>query len=105
MGPKTKKLVKRLEETVDLLRSHGEERWAQWLSEDAARLRSGDSYGVTHLLSAYGGMGSLNDLIICPENGHRIKKKDVKRVNKRFQALKSEVYDLANQVKREAVFD
>ena len=45
-----------------LLRSHSEDRWATWLDADAERIASGDGYGVEHLLRAFGGMGSLNDV-------------------------------------------
>jgi hypothetical protein len=44
-----------------LLRDSGPEHWATWLEKDARLIRQKDLYGVEHVLSAYGGMGSLND--------------------------------------------
>jgi hypothetical protein len=36
--------------------------WADWVETDSERVRGGDFCGVEHFLSAFGGMGSLNDL-------------------------------------------
>ncbi len=50
-----------LEETSGLLEANHDRRWAKWLREDAAALRSGNLRGAEHFLSAFGGMGSLID--------------------------------------------
>jgi len=85
-----------LDELTALLRSHGEEHWSYWLERDAELIRHGDRGGVEHLLSAYGGMGSLNDIYLCPENGSRILARDVGTVNQQLQGLLSEAFRLAS---------
>ena len=45
---------------------------AKWISMDLDRWEIEKS--VRHHSSAYGGMGSLNDLIICTENKHSVTK-------------------------------
>jgi hypothetical protein len=52
-----------LDETVSVLRKSSEyEFWAKWLETDSERLRAGDSGAVAHILSAYGGAGSINEV-------------------------------------------
>jgi hypothetical protein len=53
-------LAQMLDQAEALLRSYGQVRWAEWLTKDERLIRSLDGYGLEHLLSAYGGMGSLN---------------------------------------------
>jgi hypothetical protein len=62
-------------ELAALLRAEGHEKWARWLDTDARRIDAGDIYGLQHLLSAFGGMGSLSDLHVAgadPQRGQRI---------------------------------
>ena len=99
MANKTEKLIGLLEETIELLRSYGVNPWADWLSRDVEYLKDKDLYGIEHLLSAYGGMGSFTDVFICPENGHNIQKSDVEKVNQRLNNLQNEIYLLAKQIK------
>ena len=99
MNNETQKLIDLLEETANLLRSHGVDYWADWLSRDMARLKDGDCYSVEHLLSAYGGMGSFTDVFICPENGDRIQKNEVIRVNRRLDELRGAIYGVAERIK------
>jgi hypothetical protein len=90
-----------LEALTALLKRYGVNHWAKWLAGDLVRIKSGDAGGIDHLLSAYGGMGSFNDVYICPENGHVIVADEIKSVNDNFAELKSEVYALAFAIKRE----
>jgi hypothetical protein len=57
----TSVLAKDLEEIAALLEQDGDQHWSAWLRRDAADLREGDSRGAHHFLSAFGGMGSIND--------------------------------------------
>jgi hypothetical protein len=92
MGPKTAKLVSLLDSASLVLRSSGEEYWATWLEKDAALLRARDFEGIEHLLRAFGGMGSINDLVLHPINGHRIAESDVAKINESLRALLSEAW-------------
>ena len=98
MKPKTQALLEALDELVTIFESHGEQHWSQWIRGDAAELRRGNLEGVRHFLSAFGGMGSLNDRYLCPENGDRITKAEVATVAARLSELRSEAWSLAREV-------
>jgi len=104
MGPKTVELLQLLQDTIELLQGYGE-RWADWMYKSRRRIKAGDLSGVTLLLKAYGGMASFSDLVIHPLNGHDVKADEVEQVNERLQHLRHRMYELAIQIKREAVID
>jgi len=94
-SPPPSTLAAVLRELHALLRDHGEKQWMEWVQTDLRYLEKGDGYGAEHFLRAFGGMGSLSDLIICPENGHSIAATQVDLVNSRLQSLRSRAYELA----------
>ena len=96
IGPKTSRLVALLDEMGVVLRQLDQAHWAAWVSESARRLRQSDFSGITHLLGAYGGMGSFNDIL--PE---LVGEKPDQRV-KRARQLRSEAWDLAEEIRHEA---
>ena len=104
MGPKTAELLQLLQDTIELLEQYGKD-WADWMQRSRRKIKAGDLSGVTWLLKAYGGMASFNDLVIHPLNGHDVKADEVSQVNERLQDLRHRMYELAVQVKREAVMD
>lgn len=85
----------------ELLRRYGEMHWAEWVIRDRQRIQDGEAYGAEHLLSAYGGMGSLNDVVIDPRNGHRIAEEDISAANERLRQLSSRTYTAAMRLKVE----
>jgi hypothetical protein len=103
MGPKTTELVSLLDSVTALLRSCGEEHWASCLEKDVARMRASDFGGIEHFLAAFGGMGSISDLVLHPINGHRLAESEIAPVNERVRALVSRTWELAKQVRNEAV--
>lgn len=82
-----------LEVTIRLLDAVGEEHWAAWLREDLRFWR--ESEDTRHHLSAYGGMGSINDVWLCQRNGHRVTDAQEPWVNELFQAFKGQCHTLA----------
>lgn len=88
-------LVSTLDDTLALLQSCGERHWAKWLAGDRAAIASGSTSAISHLLSAFGGMGSFNDLYLSPANGHVLAEADVSTVNANLDSLRSRLYDLA----------
>jgi uncharacterized protein DUF6966 len=100
MGNDASELEATLEEIVELLLAHGEKHWRAWLARDLDLIRAGDLYGVEHLLSAYGGMGSFTDLFLCPENGHAIARSEVDSANDTLRHLSSKAWELARGVQR-----
>ncbi|MBX8575695.1 DUF6966 domain-containing protein [Pseudomonas cichorii] len=64
MSTKTEELIRLLDELIAVLESDDEEHWSQWMRDARARLADSDPSGITKLRSAYGGMGSFNDLML-----------------------------------------
>jgi len=93
-------LAHMLDQAEALLRSYEQVRWAEWLAKDARLIRSLDGYGVKHLLSAYGGMSSLNDVVSQRSNGGVGVLIDAGD-NERFDKLRSEIYGLASRLRSE----
>jgi hypothetical protein len=56
------RLVADLSTLHEWLEAVGESHWARWLDSARQQIVAHDGNGLTHLLRAYGGMGSLNDL-------------------------------------------
>jgi hypothetical protein len=84
-----------------LLRRYGEERWASWLDGDAERVRRGDRYGLDHLLTAFGGMGSLNDLMFHRLNGHDITDEEAETANEQLSGHVGRIFRHASHLQRE----
>ena len=93
-------LLSKLVEAIALLDRIGEERWATWLRSDLAHLQRGDANGLNHLLSAYGGMGSLNDLYIDPANGHPVTAAEAVALDAEWRALCNDMYKVARALRR-----
>ncbi|PLC43419.1 hypothetical protein C0Q88_01445 [Ralstonia pickettii] len=93
MSWRVETLTKLLDEAAALLRAYEQTGWAEWLAKDAMRIRCRDGYGIEHLLSAYGGMGSLNDVVLQRSNGVEVTMDF--NDNERFSKLRSEIYELA----------
>ncbi len=72
-----------------------------WLAKDATLIRNGEFYGIEHLLSAFGGMGSLNALVLHPINGHSISDADANQVNEDLQAMLAGICGKARKLARE----
>ena len=95
-------LIKTLDELVQVLEIDGARHWCSWMRNASTRLKNGDSSGVDHLLRAYGGMGSLNDLILgqTTRDGAFGWKPGHVELNERFAALRSKAWQLAQHSRR-----
>ena len=102
MGPKTSDLRDRLRQTSALLNRADESHWAAWMDKSLHRIENSDLSGIDHLLGAYGGIGSFNDLVLIAANGHSVSDADYRSVNDRLDSLRSEMYELACAIRRNA---
>ena len=102
MDSTIKELIETLDELAELLDSDGASRWGSWMSTSAQRLGNGDLSGVEHLLRAYGGMGSINDLILgqTTQNGSFAWKPGYVALNERFESLRNKAWRLAQHIRR-----
>jgi hypothetical protein len=101
MEPKTAQLIAVLEQIIQVLDSDGEKHWRKWMVSARLRLVSSDYSGVEHLLKAYGGMGSFNDLVIGQSmlGGRFSWKAGSQEANEKLNALRSKAYELAQYIK------
>ncbi len=77
-----------------LLDMAGEQYWRDWIQED---IQSWEAHrDVKYHLSAYGGMGSFNDVVITGRRGHNVSDMQEAWVNALFDILKSMCYLLAH---------
>ena len=81
-------LISVLTSLVPFLREFGEQRWVVWIEKSNRRLRDGDLYGAEYLLRAYGGMGSLTDVVV-PQAQSAI-----------FATLRNRAWELARFIQR-----
>jgi len=91
----TAELRSGLDEAIGLLREHGERHWLSWAEGCQRELDAYDSAVLDHILGAYGGMGSFNDLLILSSNGHLIEPEREAVVNDRLWHLRSAIWTTA----------
>lgn len=95
------RLLTELDDLEGLLTAHGERRWAESISRCSTEIRRFQRHGLDSLLSFFGGMGSLNDLIIHPVNGHSVSPDEVSSVNRHLEELRSAIYEDGSALRRE----
>lgn len=96
--PKVEALFSSLEQTEQLLRTHGDKSVAATLKELQARLRRGDWTAIQSTVTeATGGMGSLRDRQLSVANGDAITREDEEAVNARLEELVRQVEQTARQ--------
>jgi len=76
-----------------LLKEVGEDHWLKWIQRDISEWTS--KRNTDHHLSAYGGMGSFNDLVICRANNHNLSEQAEAWIASVFNWLKSLCYFFA----------
>ncbi len=101
MGPLTTDLLETLSRLINLLEGEEELHWASWLRKSKSRIETSDYSGIEYLLSAYGGMGSFSDLVICveAENGFCVVSDKGKSKNELLEQLRGHAWWLANEIK------
>lgn len=102
MGPKTQELIGVLNELASILEGDGNAHWSGWIQNARTRLLNSDYSGIEYLLSAYGGMGSLNDVVLGQsyKEGVFAWKPEHIKLNEKFTALSSKAWELADAIKR-----
>ncbi|CAL8975390.1 hypothetical protein CELL_02037 [Cellulomonas sp. T2.31MG-18] len=94
-------LMESMTALIEVLRLHDEPFWAKWMSDDMRAVDRGDARALDHILAAYGGMGSVNDLILDRISGRILTGDERVAANENLRALLSRVYDLARSLRRE----
>lgn len=86
-------LIRNLEQIADLLRVHRESHWLRWATTSRTELETHDAAAFDRVLGAFGGMGSLNDLLILGANGHAVGPEEESIVNDRLAHLRAAIWD------------
>jgi hypothetical protein len=94
------RLLVALDQASSLLDRHGEHHWASWLATDRRRIDNDDRYGLEHVLQAFGGMGSLTDLVFHPINGNADDEEIGARDTERLRRLTGTVFGEAQALRR-----
>ena len=89
-----------LSRAIALLEAHGETSWATWLRADRERIVHGEAARLGHLLSAFGGMGSLNDVVFSPANGNAADERSGVADTEQLRELLNELYVTARDLNR-----
>jgi hypothetical protein len=102
MATKLDELLETLDEILQLLEADGEQHWSNWMRKSRARLLNSDYSGIEHLRSAYGGMGSFTDLVICQsyENGEFKWKEGHIEKNNRLNELRGKAWKITDDIRR-----
>ena len=78
-----------------LLEQNGEDFWSGRVSQAADTAARSDAYSLTRFLDLFGGMGSLDDLVLHKSG------QPLETENKRLDTLRSNAWNLADRLKRE----
>lgn len=90
-----------LSDLITLYNRHNEQHWKSWIQKSKDDIEANNFIGITYLLSAYGGMGSISDYFFAKKVWWSNTLKDMPEDNQLLQDLLSEAYRLANEIKRE----
>jgi Domain of unknown function (DUF6966) len=90
MGPLTEKFILQLDALIELLEEDGDRHWSGWLRKSKKLIEQEDFRGVEYFLSAFGGMGSLNDYHCNASHSQ----------TENFRKLKSSAFERAEEIKR-----
>jgi hypothetical protein len=78
-------LLSEMTALADRLRNEAQTSWSEWVEGDRVRIAAGDNRGLDDFLSAFGGIGSLNDV----------------EMNAQTRELCSRCWTLARELQRE----
>lgn len=102
MGAATNQLIDVLEQIIAVLDADDEQYWRKWIASSRFLLLNSDYSGIEKLLSAYGGMGSFNDLVLGQSmlEGQFCWKVGTQNANDKLTVLRAKAYEFAVYIKR-----
>ena len=96
LHPDVKALAEAMRMLETHLRQHDASFWANNVAHCLGWIENSDAYGLSRFLDLFGGMGSLNDLVL--QRGDDF----LSAENDKLQELLRRTYEMADQLKREA---
>lgn len=93
-------LIATLDALIAVLHSDGDQHWSAWLQRSKSLAETDPVAGAKHLLGAYGGMGSFNDVVLGQHyvNGHFAWKPGYGELNQQFDMLRGQAWTQARQI-------
>ncbi|WP_176036696.1 DUF6966 domain-containing protein [Brucella tritici] len=88
LDPELNRLCLDIDAIVALLRSHHLRGWAEELEKAAQEVRNSDFHGIVRALNCYGGMGTLNDIILAEPDDNL------------FRSLRDSIFQQAYAIKQ-----
>ena len=101
MGQNKSELLTVLSELIALYEKHEFDHWKNWIKEAKNEIEDNNFNGVKRLLSAYGGMGSINDSYFAKKVWWSKWLIDEKQDNEKLSNLLSRAHKIATALKRE----
>ncbi len=95
MAPDVQALLEAMRKLESLLERNGEDFWSGRVRQAADTVARSDAYGLTQFLDLFGGMGSLDDLVLHKSG------QPLEAENKRLDTSRSNAWNLADRLKRE----
>lgn len=65
-----------------------------WSGKVDALIADHNNNSIAEIESWYGGMGSLNDLILSSVNGHKVNPTEEDSVNEKLDTFREQIYDI-----------
>lgn len=95
-------LIEKLTACEALLRSVGENFWADKIQDILNKIKEDIDYFylIEKIQSWYGGMGSFNDLLISKHNDHILNGRDENKINEDLTRLRNEIYQEVQLLKK-----
>ena len=103
MDQNTQSLICELEACASLLRDCSEDHWASWLEKSVNLIKQRKFSGIELFEGAFGGMGSINDLVLSPINGHTIEQSKVGSCNDQMRNHFEKAHKLIKTIRKNVV--
>jgi hypothetical protein len=95
LEPEVQTFANLLHEIKAMLSEHGEVHWAEQITGCLSSVEQSDAFGLRRFLSFFGGMGSLNDILLH-RNGTLLTSE-----NEQLHGLLGRAWELGSRLSRE----
>lgn len=99
------KMIAAASDCIKILEDAGETFWVERMKRLVDKKSDLSERNIEEVYNWFGGMGSLNDVCLCRENGHSVKPKDKNRINSKFHDRLGQIFESAYALLREIKLD
>ena len=99
---RTERLIEESCRVIQILDDVGEKIWTEKWKRIVKMLEARRiSEALEYLFVLYGGMGTMNDFVISPLNGHNVEGLKARQLNEELTLALSDIYGTATYLKRQ----